>query len=160
MFYAGHNSICVFHIGALVTMYHCFCYLRSVPGVLAGTFRYPAPPRIARYINHGRKNPVYAFGGSFLSRNTRRLLNKVHVPGGSHTQRYREDGTVAVDHVEAKYQRNVQARVFYRYFLCFADIIGSPYTKYPADITFFDIGFNAFINNGTGDRLPAAGYQV
>ena len=75
-------------------------------GVFARAFHNAAPAGIAGDIDHGGEGPPDAGRRGFASGHARRALDQIRVPSGSHSERYRERGSVTVDHVESEEHGN------------------------------------------------------
>ena len=99
---------------ALITPNESSCHRSSEIWIFACAFRDTPPTRVARNVYHWRKRPADPGGRRFLRRNARRFLHKLWLPGGGKSKWNRECGAKAVNHVESKNQRYVQARILNR----------------------------------------------
>ena len=80
-------------------------------GVLPRAFGDASPARVARDVHHRGEGPVHAGRGCLARRDVRHALGRRGVPAGGHRERDRKGGAVAVNHVIAEEQRDVQPRL-------------------------------------------------
>ena len=77
--------------------------------VLAGSFLNSTPTCIASNVHHRRERPPDPCSPSLIRRECLRLFLDRGIPRRSHPERYWEEGAIAMDHVQPKEQRDVQA---------------------------------------------------
>ena len=101
---------------------------RSEVGILAGSLRDPPPAGVAGDVDHGGEGPLQPGGGGLGRGDPRRSLDGRRVPATRLAQGDREDRAVAVDHVEAEEQRDLQPR------LLDGQVLGLVDVPRPADV--------------------------
>jgi len=106
---------------------------RAEIGILTRAFGDPAPARIARDVYHRRVRPVDAKRRGLLSRRTRRRLGGVGIERPRFRERNREDGAIAVDHVEAEQQRDLETRLRHGDALHGRRVLGAHDVEQPAE---------------------------
>ena len=79
--------------------------------ILARPLHDPPPAGIAGDVDHGGEGPLQSGGGGLGRGDPRRSLDGRRVPATGLPQGDREDRAVAVDHVEAEEQRDLQPRL-------------------------------------------------
>ena len=88
------------HLGA--------CHGGAEVGIFAAALLDAPPARIARDVDHGREGPADPDALRLARREGLRRFFHRRIPGRRHAERDREDRAIAVDHVEAEQQRDVQ----------------------------------------------------
>ncbi len=111
---------------------------RAQIGVFTGAFNNAAPTRIARNIHHGSEGPLDAGRTRILGRHPLGMFFDRRVPGGSHRQRDRKDGAIAVDYVKAYEQGNVQARPVNGHMLHPVDLLSVDLPQNRSDLSLCD----------------------
>ena len=82
---------------------------RAEVGVFAGAFNDASPAGVAGDVDHGRESPADAGSAGVLRGEVLGLFFDARVPGRRHGERHGKHGAVAVDDVERKQDRDVQA---------------------------------------------------
>src|SRR5213075_2360978 len=82
--------------------------------IFTRTFRNASPTRVARDVQHRRKRPTHASVVGFLRSYGSRTFRQSRIPTTCFSKRNGEDRAIAVDHVEAKQNRNLQTRLVHR----------------------------------------------
>ena len=101
--------VCVRNVRSLKTAHARRRVQRAEPRVFAKTFRDASPARVAREVNHRRKNPVNSRRRGFAGRNFLRLLEEFGVERARLRQRNWERCPKPVDGIVPKNRRNPQA---------------------------------------------------
>ena len=151
----GHHRIGVAELAPLESLHTGIGDFRPQPAVLASAFHHPAPARIAGDVDHRRECPVDAAGGSFGGGNSRRTLDRFEVKAGGFGQRNREGGLVAMDHVLAEQQRDLQARL-HRNLLVGPGRIGAQHIQHRADLATPDALFMVALESHRAGGSPVA----
>ncbi len=95
---------------------------RVEPGIFAGALDGAAPARVARHVDHRREGDVLPVGRRLDRGGARGALPQVGIEGAGLGDRHREQGAVAVDHVVAEEQRDLQPRFLHRHALHGGDL--------------------------------------
>ena len=125
---------------ALETAHLGFGIAGGEPGIFARALGDPAPARVARHVQHRGEGEGQPLGGGFRGGGARRSLPQVRIEGRRLGQRDREDGAVAVDHVESEQQRHAQPGLLDRDPLHLACLVSAPQVADRADPARFDRG--------------------
>ena len=107
---------------------------RTEEGIFAGAFGNATPAGIAGDVDHRREGPADTRGSRFTRGNARRLLHHRRVPGGGQPQWNGKFGAEAVNDVEPKHHRNVQARFLHRNALVGVGFLGRGDIEERADL--------------------------
>ena len=111
VFGAGGHAATTSEIAGLEAAHARTRQRRAQKDILAGALGDPAPARIARDIDHRRKDPVDPMRGCLFGGDARRALQQRRIPGTRLGQRDREHRSEAVNHIGADDQGDAQARL-------------------------------------------------
>ena len=136
---AGGDGVEGAQVGALEAAHPCFGDSGAEVRILAGPLHDPAPARVARDVDHRREGPVDAGGGGLGGGDPRRALDRLEIPAGGFTQRDREYGLVAVDHVVAEDQRDAETAALDRHRLRRSGRLGTGDVQHRADAAARDL---------------------
>ncbi|MNC22903.1 hypothetical protein D3C75_709110 [compost metagenome] len=111
MLYTGGDTAFFPQVIALVAADHA-CGNQGVQvGVLTGGFHHTPPARIAHKISHRGEGNVNPGSSAFLGRNRGKPFTGFQIKACAHSQRDRQDGPVAVDHIRHEEQGDLQAAI-------------------------------------------------
>ena len=108
--------------------------------VFARTFGHAAPTRITRHIQHGCEGQGNGVLRGFARGKRRGPLPQIGLKSRGFTQRIGNNGTVAVQHIEAKQKRNCGGRLLKCDFLDGGDVFPSVNIEDAADLSLPDAG--------------------
>ena len=136
--HAGHHRIAIRRAFALHRFHHRFAHDGGQIGIFAKTFRGASPARIAGDIDHRCPGHIQAVVGGFIRRDASDGFHRVEVKRGRQPKANREDGTLAVQHVIGKKERDFQAAQFHHLILHFTDVLTGNGVKNRAHLAVFD----------------------
>src|SRR6267142_5505205 len=114
MFHARQNMIGRANVVALESANLCSRDSRAEIGVFARPFHNAPPARVASNVQHRRKCPTDADRACLFRRDTLCGGYRRGIPGSGHGNRHRKDSAKAVDHVEAKDERDMHTSLIDR----------------------------------------------
>ena len=102
--------------------------------ILTRTLGDATPARVARDVNHRRVGPVDPERRGFLSRRARGRFRGIGIERARFAERDREDRAIAMDHIEAKEQRDFEPRLGHHDALDRRGVLGSDDVEQPAQL--------------------------
>src|SRR5256885_7070880 len=109
MFGAGQDPVWSTVISALKSAHAGARQGRAQKRIFARPFDYSAPTRIASNIEHGRKSPMHSGRSCFRRRDAGGPFGHGWIPTAGFAQWNWKNRPIAVNHIKAEYQGNLQA---------------------------------------------------